>query len=41
MRRCFNAIVEEIKEYSKSLGFRIDFRDARGIRATPEALSEL
>ena len=30
-RRCFNAIVEEMKEYSKSLGFRIDFWDARAV----------
>ena len=29
--RYLNAIAEEIKEYSKSLGFRINFWDARAV----------
>jgi len=34
-REYFNAILQEIKEYSKPLCFRIDFRDARALEPTP------
>jgi hypothetical protein len=40
-RKYFNAIVEEIKEYSKSLGFGIDFWDARAVESSLRLLSKL
>jgi hypothetical protein len=34
-RKYFNVIIKEIKEYSKSLGFRIDFWDTRALEPPP------
>ena len=39
--RYLNAIVYEIKEYSKSLGFGIDFWDARAVESSLRLLSKL
>ena len=40
-RKYFNVIIKEIKEYSKSLGFRIDFWDARAVEPSLRLLSKL
>jgi len=39
--RYLNAIVYEIKEYSKSLGLRIDFWDDRAVESSLRLLSKL